>query len=489
MNYRILALSLGLSACAVGPQYQAPDIGKVVPPQWHAAAPTSTVAEQWWQQFHDPILDALLRDAEQNNPDLAQALARIEQARALARAAGATLLPSVSVAESASRSRTQTPGIAEIVFATSWSTALDASWELDLFGKLRQTKTGALARAQASAADWQAARVTLLAEVANNYIGLRACEQTLQLDEQSRQSQQTTLDLTQKKNSAGFVADSDVLQQQAALASLIDTLELQRGTCATTVNELSLLTGRDGHELDTLLAPGYGKLPSPTHAAVLSLPAQVVAQRPDVRSSERNLAAANADIDVATANRYPDLSLSGTIAITSTIGASITNWSLGPTLALPLFTGGRTQAGIDQAQAAYALQLASYRSTVNGAVKEVEDALVRLDSAARRRTAAAQAATLYQHVQQMVDDRYQVGSASVLELEDARRNWLGARRNQISLDQEWSQAWIALYKATGGAWDATHPFNPADATHPFNSADATHTSNPVDAAPTPKPAS
>jgi NodT family efflux transporter outer membrane factor (OMF) lipoprotein len=219
------------------------------------------------------------------------------------------------------------------------------------------------------------------------------------------------------------------------------------------VESLVNLTGTDEPALRTLLAQGSAKVPQPTALEVQSVPAQVLRQRPDLASLERELAAASADIGVAKADLYPSLSLSGAITVAATnLTSPATTWSFGPSLSIPLFDGGRRRAAIDSAQASYTSALAGYRQGVRNVVKDVEQALVNLDSTARRAEEAERAATEYRTYFQATETNWRAGGASLLTLEEARRSALSAEITQITLQRDRVEYWIALYKALGGGW-------------------------------------
>lgn len=448
-----LALAGALGACTVGPNYQRPQLA--TPIAWNAPRPHGGDQGQltgWWERFGDPVLTRLQILAEKDNPTLDQAVARIDQARATLATSRAQGLPSVNGSASYSRSGQQVSGGTQ-TFQTSSSggqLGADASWELDLFGKVRRSNQAASARIEARTDDWHDARVSLAAEVADDYVQYRGCEQLADLYREQSQSQGETARLTGISAKAGFTAPADAELAEASAASVRSAYTDQVAQCDLLVKSLVSLTGGDEPAIRALLAEGKGQLPKAATFAVTSVPADIVRQRPDIASSERELAATSAEIGVAVAQLYPSLSLSGSIST----GAGITQWSFGPSISLPIFDGGKARAGVRNARAGYDLQYATYRQTVRSAVLEVEQALVKLDSARSREADAERSAAGYQANFQAIDKLRQAGSTSMLERENARRNALDAQRSLISLRTEQVRDWIALYKALGGGWDS-----------------------------------
>jgi len=452
-RFRVLAPALALlaTACTVGPAYQRPD--PEVAGAWTAPTPrggASAALVDWWARFDDPILTTLQADAQQNSPTLDQALARIDQARANLSTQHAANWPSATASATRTRSK-QTSTTGKSILATTSQESLDASWEIDLFGKTRRNVQAAQARVQARTDDWYDARISLAAEVADDYVRYRGCEQLAEALGQEAASQEISARLTRINANAGFSPASDVALADAAAASTRSSHTDQEGQCDLLVKSLASLTGRLESEVRASLAPGKLSLPRPALLEVASLPADLVRQRPDVASSERELAAASAEIGAAVASLYPSLTLSGSI---STSGG-LDQWSFAPALSLPIFDGGQRRANVRSVRASYAYQLAAYRQTVRSAVLEVEQDLVQLDVARRRQADADLAAQGYQTSFRATDQLYRAGNAALLDRETARRTALDAQQSLINLRVTELRQWIALYKALGGGWDAT----------------------------------
>lgn len=341
---------------------------------------------------------------------------------------------------------------------------MDASWELDLFGKIRRSAEAAQARMDARVSDWHDARVSLAAEVADTYVQYRACV----LLAETYESELTSILQTERAMTslvkAGFRPPSDGALALAGSASTRSTLVLQRAQCDLLVKSLVSLTGIDEVTLRGLMSAGNTKLPQPAALQVESVPAQVLRQRPDLASRERELAAASAEIGVARADLYPSLSLSGSITVSaSSLASSAASWSFGPSLSLPIFDGGRRRAAVDSARAGYTAALADYRQGVRNVVKEVEQALVNLDSAGRRADDAATAAREYRRYFHATEVSWRAGRDSLLTLEEARRTALSAEIQQITLQRDRVAYWIALYKALGGGWQPGAPASSPEA--------------------------
>lgn len=450
----LLAAAL-LAGCTVGPDYQRPQIA--TPASWIAPVPQGAGANTlagWWRRFDDAVLLRLQEQAEASSPTLDQAVARILQARATLDANRAQGAPAVNGSASYTESgqRTSSGGQSVQLVSGSFQPGGDASWTIDLFGKIRRNSEAASARIEARGNDLADARIALAAEVADDYVQYRGCEQLADLYDQQAKSQQETARLTRISQRAGLTAPADAELTDASAASIRASYTDQVAQCDLLVKSLTSLTGSDEAALRAMLAPRKGKLPMPAALNVTTLPADLVRQRPDIASSERELAASSAEIGAATADLYPSLSLSGSISA----GGGLTQWSFGPSLSLPILDGGKARAGIRNARAAYQLQFATYRESVRAGILEVEQALVRLQSARARDADLARSAQGYAASFAAIDRQRQVGSVSMIERESARRNALEAQRALVDLRLTQVRDLIALYKALGGGWDA-HP--------------------------------
>ena len=403
-----------LAGCAVGPTYAGPPASGAPASSWHAPLPhggrVDTLSD-WWSQFNDPALTRFIAWAEADSPSLAQSWTSIQKARATLRSTGASALPQLGGSGSATRSRQQAGTQASITSIAS--AGLDASWELDLFGKVRRNAEAATARIEAREADWHDARISLAAEVADTYVQYRGCGLLAQAYERELTSMSATEASTASMVQAGLSAPADEALARANVAGSRSTLLNQRASCALKLKALVDLTGRDEADLLQAMAAGGAELPQPAALDVDAVPAQVLRQRPDLASLERELAAASAEIGAAQADLYPSLSLSGSIsrnAVSS--GTNYTAWSFGPQLSLPIFDGGQRRAAVDSAQASYLGALAGYRQGVRSAVREVEEALVKLDSAQARAAQAREAAAQYRRYFASAEANWRTGRVS-----------------------------------------------------------------------------
>lgn len=447
-------LPFWLVGCAM--QMPPSQITASVPAQWQAQLPHQGVLgdlSQWWQQTNDPLLVQLIDAAQAVSPSIASASTRIEQARATRVAAGAALLPTLEASVSASRSNAQLG----IPLSTITSGAVQASWEIDLFGANHAARDSAQARFEGAQAGWHDARVSVAAEVANQYYALRACEQLLVVTRSDAVSRAETARLAALSAEAGFQAPATAALARASAAEGRGRATQQRALCDIDIKALVALSAVAEPALRAQLALLPGDLSTVGAVPVASVPAQMLTQRPDVLTAERAVAAASADVGTVQAQRFPRLSLSGSVGAANfrsgAVATNLSTWSIGPlALTLPLFDGGTRAANVDAAQARYAEAVVQYRASVRQAVREVEEALVNLNSIATRGDDVLIAAESYRTAYNGTESRYRSGLASLVELEDVRRTRLAAETTLVLLQRERVAAWIALYRAVGGGW-------------------------------------
>src|SRR5450830_1735907 len=455
-----IAAGLSMAGCSLQPPYQAPALP--IASAWHAERPhggSTQALVSWWASFDDPAIAELIGIAETNSPDLAKAIAQIKIARATLVSDNAALLPSVTGTGSVSRSKQSvstgsTGSSTETVTSTSRSGELDASWEIDLFGKNRSSRESAHAQLQASVDDWHDARVSLAAEVADDYVQYRGCKLLLQAYRNTVASQGQTLTMTRTAVLAGFSAESDGYLADASAASAAAIATGQHVSCEELVKSLVAVTGADEAVIrgiiDRASAPA---LREPASFDVNSVPADLIRQRPDLASAERTLASYYAAIREARADRFPSLSLSGSIALSATnFSSPVPTWSFGPSLSVPIFDAGKKKAAVDSALASYDKQLASYQSSVRSAIKAVEQAMIDLDGAARQSDDSKRSADQYQRYADAKEQSWTAGLDTLLTLEEARRSAISAEVTLIEQRRNRVRYWIALYKALGGGW-------------------------------------
>jgi multidrug efflux system outer membrane protein len=408
----------------------------------------------WWAVFADPVLDDLVQRAAASNTDLQQAAARVVAARALLRDAQADLLPQVGAQVGASRATIQ-PGLgaAPGQAANLGSSGLTASWEPDFFGKLGQSRNAAKLDAQASEAALQSTRLVVQSDVAQAYFELRALDAEREIVRQTVAAYADTLRLTERRYAAGDVAELDLARVQAEVAAThSQALALDRER-ALHEHALAVLLG----ELPTQfsLAPGdwAGALPG----VPAGIPGTVLARRPDVAAAQLAMQAAEARAGVARLAWFPDVALTANGGYASTDIGDLFKWSarawgVGALLSLPVFDGGRREAGVQTANAQWDIAAAAYREQVLGAFRDVEDQLASLRLLADQAGAQKVAVDAATRATVLSDARYRNGLVSQLELLDARRSELANRRVAVQVRAAQYQATVGLIKALGGGW-------------------------------------
>ena len=477
------ALALVLAGCAAN----SPPLTVAIdaPKQWYAPLPTKagapapsltdtatnslphngslTSLSQWWRQQNDVLLVELIDAAQAVSPSIISARSNIQQAQAARDVSSAALLPTLDAAGSFNRSlpqpinRTTVPAL-----VNSTQLGLQTTWEIDLFGQNVASLLADKERFSGAQAKWHEARVIVAAEVATFYYSLRACEKQLDVVSADARSRLQTSRLTAQLTQAGFAAPATAGLARASAAEGNSRMIAQRAECEVIIKALAALTGWQEPELRQKLALAFAAVPQQGIADISSVPAEVLSQRPDVYSAARELAAASFDVGSARAQRYPRLTLGGSIAANKTKTRGFTQefrtWSIGPiALTVPLFDGGAADANVDAAKARYEEAAGKYRGAVRQAVREVEEALVNLQSSSDRAADTAVAAEGYSASFAGTQARYSAGLANLVELEDARRVLLAAQSGVVSLERERRIAWIALYRALGGGWTTAAP--------------------------------
>lgn len=464
----LAGLPLLLAACSVTRPPAA--VPAPTPAQWQTPqttlphAGTLPALADWWRQSGDALLVELIAAAQAASPDLASAAARITEARATRVQAGAAMGPTLDGSAALSRGNTLSTGsggvsggTASLPSFTNAQAGVQAGWEIDLFGGLAATRDAAGARLSASQAQWHQARVAVAAETANAYFAERACARQLQVGTLDLASRRESARLTALSAEAGFAAPADAALTRASAADAAARLSQQRTQCALQRQALVALTGWEAAALAQRLDAARTDTALPALPAVDSVPARALAQRPDVYAAEQAVAAASFDAGAAQAQRYPRLSLGGSISVLHVRGAgaseTLNSWSIGPLqLSLPLFDGGTRAANAEAARARYDEAVALYRAKVRQGVREVEEALLRLQDTAQRAGDADAAVAGYQASFDATQARYDGGLASLFELEDARRTLFAAQTARVALQRERTEAWVALYRALGGGW-------------------------------------
>jgi outer membrane protein, multidrug efflux system len=474
-QYGLLVPVVFFVGCTVGPDYVKPSPS--VPEKWHEAPSSKPAAasqySEWWKSFNDPLLNDLISRAIASNLDYQSALARIRDARSQRTVALAAGLPALSVHSTASRrlnsfgasggagntGTTPVGGGASFGVGNQiiniFQSGLDAQWEIDLFGGIRRSVEAADANIEAAVENSRAVLVSLLGEVAINYLQLRANQQLLAVTLENLRNQQDTLYLTQVRQQAGLASHLEIAQAQSQLATTQAQLPGYEEGCKLSIHVIAILLGQEPGKL-AYLREKQAPIPASPNLAEADLPSELLLRRPDIRRAERQLASANAQIGVATAAQYPRFNLTALIGLQNTNITDFTpigkSWSMASTLSMPLFNWGSIQANIDSKKAQHDEALLAYRSTVLTAFKEVEDALVSYTEQQNKRRSLQQAVTAGQLAVTLSKELYGKGLTSFLNVLTAERALFQSQRELVESDAGTSSQLVALYKALGGGW-------------------------------------
>jgi NodT family efflux transporter outer membrane factor (OMF) lipoprotein len=506
MSFRLFLVSAGtatcLLACTVGPNYRAPDPPAV--PEWKDQAAQGTLADQksdpdptWWRSFNDPILTELIEKGIKNNLDVQQAVVRVLESRqsiVTARAAG---LPSLSGNASYSREQLGAKGIFEsngayqdlnalanrlkpldatvpglstdivnggtqelnqLALASNlFQYGLDASWELDLFGRVRRSVEQAEAQSQAQSEALNDALIVLESEIVQSYVQLRSAQALIASQQENIKAAEQSLALTQRRQQNGLTTELDVEQARTQLDDTRRQLPAYDGQAQQAMNALSVLIGDAPGAVDEQLRESKPVPPIPTVVGV-GVPSALARRRPDIRQAEANLHAATANVGVAVASFYPDISLTGNIGMRAVDASYLTNWAshfytAGPALSLPIFSGGRLSAGLTLARAEQKQAALNYRATVLNALREVEDALVtyRVDRASR--DLLQDSLDSAQLTWDLARNQYDHGLASFINVLNAQSTVLADRQALVKANVQLVDDIVSLYRALGGGWE------------------------------------
>jgi NodT family efflux transporter outer membrane factor (OMF) lipoprotein len=514
-----ILLGLGLSACTVGPNYRQPKAK--LEPAFGEVATTSTTqpshpttrpveVTEWWSTFHDPQLDSLIQRAVKTNPNLIQAESRIREARAERIIAGAGELPTVNVGGGYQYAR----GSSNVVFPLSafgaggknqpgkqapsrlggpsqvnapqlgavggtqgggvplsplgggglpgvttdlYQAGFDASWEIDIFGGVRRSIEAANADYQAAIEDRRDVYISLLSEIAVNYVELRGLQRQIAIAQDNLKAQQQMLSLTSDRFRAGVTTQLDVARAQAEVSTTASGIPALDAQVHQTAHRIAVLLGEPPMTLLQELMQ-IKPVPNAPGEVPVGVPADLLRRRPDIRRAERQLAGATARVGVATAQLYPRFTILGTFGFDATKFARIADWpsryySIGPGVTWPIFDAGRIRANIRVQNEAVSQYLSDYEQTVLNAMSEVEDALVDYSREQQRRAALAEAVAADQQARDLAKQQYQQGVVDFLTVLEAERSLFGAQDALAQSDTRISSDLVALYKALGGGWE------------------------------------
>jgi multidrug efflux system outer membrane protein len=455
-----LGLSLVFSGCAIGPDYRRPETSlpeRYVTDEAGNLTNTAPINPEWWKLFGDATLDQLIEQTLTRNQDLEAAVARMEAAEAAAREAGADYFPTVDLQGASIRSRTsgetssgQQMGV---MTSTNRRIVLNIGYEFDIWGRLRRSNEAARAEALSGRFARDSLRLSLIAQVVSVYLDLRVRDVEVLAMSRTLRAQEKTRDIVQGKKDVGAASDLEVAQAVAAHAATAAQLTeiLRQRTLAE--NLLALLAGQPGLRLEPLAEAAVPLSPLPP----VGLPSALIEARPDVRQAEEALVAANARIGLAKAAYFPVISLTGFLGSESAQFSSLFTrpaevWSYGAAITAPIFNWGRTSARVDQASARQRELLANYQKTVQGAFREVRDALASLSLFDRSEGELQTQLAAASDALRLANARYEVGYSGFLEVLDSQRTlnaaqlqYLAARRNRLL-------SAVDLFKALGGGW-------------------------------------
>jgi multidrug efflux system outer membrane protein len=439
-----------LAGCAtVGPDYATPNLS--LAGTYAASAPKGTAVApetRWWEGLSDPKLNRLISAAQVSNLTVAQAIERVREAHADAKATGAEGLPELDASGSSEMAETDGDSTSATVTGE-----LATGWEIDLFGKYRRSRQSARATLEAAREDLNDARLTLLGDVATAYVEARGYENRLAVTRRTLAAQRETLEITRAQLQAGGATSLDVSQAEGDAAATEANIPSLETSFHASVNRLATLLDLPVATIRTQFAKG-GSVPLPRPNVSSGIPADLVRNRPDVRSAERSLAAAIADIGVAEADLYPSLTLSGSITVSADRIAGVSNgssgWALGPSLTIPVFDAGRRKALVEIERSQASQQYLAYRETVINAVEEVENALVSYSRGKRRRVALQKSIAAYRQALFQSRELYEAGQGSFFNVLDAQEDLYSAEDSLIQVEVTIAKAYITLCKALGG---------------------------------------
>ncbi|WP_126875549.1 efflux transporter outer membrane subunit [Paraburkholderia kururiensis] len=533
-----VATLLLVSACTVGPDFKSPTAN--VPGQWHdvqreasatsaasATAPTSQTPTpphvegahphsspttdsdpdpRWWHTFQDPTLDALIDRAVRDNPDLQQAVLRIAEARSQAQSAAAQGLPNVRATASYTREQLGIKGLLEEQNAYSavnrlgqrggpsvqrganqfldqltspvnlWQAGFDASWEVDLFGRVRRSVEAANAQTEAAMESHNDALVSLEAEVAQTYAQLRGAQQLRQITSDLVNQQREIVTLVQSQASVGITSQMDVQNASAQLAQTAAQLPLYDQQIAQALNGLAYLAGEAPGALDAELQTP-GAVPPVPPTVPVGLPSTLARRRPDVRRAEAELHAATADVGVAVAQFYPDISLTGQVGTRAGHADNLARWShlfysFGPAISLPIFEGGQLVSNLRLSEARQAEAALAWRSAVLVALRDVDNALAVYRTDQARRDSLNDSVASQQAAFDLARDSYRKGLVTFINVLDAERQLAQGRQQAAQQTMQVTTDLVALYKALGGGWQTAASAGSAASADPVPSAHA-----------------
>lgn len=465
-NIIYAAVTLALAGCMVGPDYHRPDTK--LPASFNASEAAQADAQaalnldKWWETFQDPVLNELMDKAFADNLDIAKAVARIEEADAAMREAGAALFPQVDLSGNGVRQKVTETGAFPLpshvpAIRENYNLQLGTNFELDFWGRLRRAREAARAQALGTHFAKDTVSLSLSGLVASNYLLLRSLEAQIAVSRDSLKSREESLALTKRRLEGGIASILDVHQADVANSNLVAQIADLVRQREVVQHQLAVLTG----DLELKVPEGdIYQLPAPPTPPA-NLPSSLLEARPDIREAEQTLISENAQIGVAKAALFPTISLTATYggesaALNEILRAPSRIWSVGLGLSLPIFNAGKLSARVDQATARQKQALATYQSSIQTAFKEVNDALVTVRQSREREDALNNSQEAAKKALQVSENRYKSGYSAYLDVLDSQRVYNDAALAFIQSRQARLTATVDLFKALGGGWKTAH---------------------------------
>ena len=471
----LVVLALAAAGCvSVGPDYRAPE--QVVSPAWHTQlkggltgdASDSPALTQWWSSLGDSKLTDLIERAVAANPDIRKAKSRIRQARASLRIAQASFFPAVDSSASAARTRSSenlgpgwtnsTTGSMGSAYSNLYSTGLDASWEIDIFGGVRRSVEAARADVGSTEENLNDVLVSLLAETASNYIDVRSYQSRIAAVSANAGSQNETYQITLWRSEAGISDDLAVQQARYNLENTRSQIPPLRTSLEGAMSRIAVLLGEQPGAVHACLEEPRD-IPLVPRSVAVGVPAEMLRRRPDIRKAERDLAAETARVGAAVANLYPTFTISGSIGLESISTGNLLKWgsrtlSIGPGVSLPVFHGGALRQKVEYQTAVQEQAAIAYEKTVLNALEEVENALTAYGEEQNRRDALIEAEDAAKKAVLLAEYQYQAGLANFLSVLDAQRSLLTFQNQLAESKGAVVSNLIRVYKTLGGGWES-----------------------------------
>ena len=449
-----------LSGCVVGPDYQKPETA--LPAKFSeskSASADNVTLNPWWESFRDKRLNDLVHQGMNENLTVLQALQRIDAAEANVIVAGAGALPSLGASAEGNVSgqdgsylrRTSTTGASHSE-SKSINAGLSASWLIDFFGQYRRQREAANASLDAAYDDVNVARLAYLSDLVSSYVNARYYQEALALSRKNLESRRESLKLTNEIKEAGAASSLDVLQTEGLVNQTLADLPALETGFHQSANHIATLLGVPAATITSSLIKGSSQ-PMPRYATRTGVPADLIRNRPDIRAAERRLQAATAAIGVAEADLYPSIELGGSIGAArnfNTKVGSLSSWSFGPTLSLPIFNGGALKAQVKIARSEAEQQYLTWKSTVLNAVEEVENAQTALIRDGQTVAALRKVVNSYEQTLNLARESYRGGASTILDVLDAERNVATARLSLASAIRQLARDYVSLNVAIGG---------------------------------------